>query len=152
MGFDVVGETMMDLKGMGKLSVLIVFLLLLNSLGYMVVKTEVSENNQFVMDSTPLARFYVERGDGAYGVSEEGDLYGSIPTQASDDILSGILNFVDRILTLFKFIRTVIEFILVPGTLFAIMGMPWQLAMLLEIPFVMLLVLGFIDLLGGGDS
>lgn len=142
----------MTRRGLGKLSVVLVFFLVLNSIGYMVVRTEVEDNNEYVQASTPLARFYQERGDGGYGMTNSSSLYRSIPSQPSDDILAGFQAFADRILLMFSFIDTILAFVLVPGTLFAIMGLPWQLAMMLEVPIAAIVILGIIDLFGGGDS
>ena len=142
---------MMNRRAVGKLSVIFLLLLMMNTVGFIVIKTEIDMENPYVQESTPLARFYVPRGEG-YGLTEEGALYQSVPTQASDDIISGFLDFVDRILVTFKFLRAVIEFALVPGTLLAIMGLPWQIAMILEVFTTIFIILGLIDIIAGGDS
>lgn len=145
---------------MGKLSMIVVLLLMMNTVGFLVLAAHAEEkaaegvlvDNPYNSTVLPLLRFYsVEAGQSA-SIDQNGTLYQSIPTQASDDILSGFLDFVDRILSIFPFIRGIIEFMLVPSTIFTIMGLPWQIASLLAVAFTILIVFGLIDLFTGGNS
>jgi hypothetical protein len=147
---------------MGKLSTIMIFLLMINIVGYIVLTQAGDANNPYITGNSILKTLYtapanVTPTSGAvsptFALDSSTGLSESVPTEGTDSFFSSATNFIDRILVVFKFIRVIFAFLFVPAVLFGYgLALPWEATLLLGVPLATLYIVGIIDLIGGGDS
>lgn len=147
---------------MGKLSSVMMFLLMVNIIGYIVLASAGQDTSSFVGQDALLSKLYTPPADlhpvsgsqsATFTLGDSTGLAGSVPQEAPDTFFSATGQFLDRIFALFSFIRVVIAFLFVPAALFGYgLALPWEITLLLGVPLATLYVVGLIDLVGGGDS
>lgn len=148
---------MMNRRGSGKISGILILLLMINIIGYIEFTDFVSDSqNPYITNNlliTTLFDPYISPDGGTvYLPGEDSALGASIPRTPSESFIEAVGGFIDRIFALFEFIRTMVAVLSMPIVLISFLGLPWQLAMLLFPPLATLYAIGFIDLLGGGDN
>lgn len=157
---------------MGKISSIAVTLLMVNIIGYLLMASAIEDGyaasgtlSNFNSSQTFLGTLYApttytdEGGShtvytlkGTPGTSDDGSLIGSVPTQTPSSFIQQGIAFVDRIFVIFTFIRVMLGVLFFPLALATYIGLPYQLAMLLLAPLTLLYIVGFFDLISGGDN
>lgn len=149
---------------MGKTAGLLIVMLMINLIGYIALTDyvdaypadKVENKMNSLMNNNPLMRLYgsstLPDGNVTYDLTSNSTLYAGIPTGPPEGYLSGAFTFIDRIFILFDWVRAIVAIGLFPVTLLSLIGLPWQLAMLLGIPLATLYVLGIIDIFSGGGT
>jgi uncharacterized membrane protein len=148
---------------MGKISGLLIFMLMVNLLGYVLLSDYVDaypatagESKAALTANNPLLGLYGERtlpdGNKTYDLTENSSLYSQTPTTPPENFLSGVAVFIDRIFIMFDWIRAIIGVALFPVAMLAMLGLPWQLSMLLGVPLATLYILGIIDLFSSSGT
>lgn len=142
---------------MGKLSSIFLILMMVNVVGYIVFADYVATaENPYIANSVILNTLYepVVSPDGGtvYLPTQDSQLGASIPDAPPESFIESAGAFIDRIFTVFDFLRAILAVLAFPVALVGFMGLPWQLSMLTIVPLTVIYVFGFIDLLGGGDN
>lgn len=147
---------------MGKLSHLLMFLLMINIVGYIVLTQAGQDTTSFVGEDALLSKLYTPPVNmtpasgtqaATFTLTNSTGLAQSVPVEAPDSFFENVGSFIDRIFALFDFVRIALAFLFVPAALFGYtLALPWELTLLLGVPIATLYVIGLIDLLGGGDS
>lgn len=142
---------------MGKVSSIIIALLMVNIIGFLLMSEYVpNSENVYIQENSLLQKLYtpMEDGDGntLFVVGEGSELYGSVPQEPPESFIENVGQFIDRIFILFDFIRVILGVLVFPIALISFLGIPWQLSMLLFPPLTLLYVLGLIDIFSGGNS
>lgn len=148
---------------MGKVSSILILLLMINLIGYILLvdyvdayPTAQTSKEQLLQDN-PLLGLYTSRtdtsGNTTYDITSNSSIYGGTTfTTPPDSYLSGVATFIDRIFIMFGWIRAVIGIAAFPVTLLSILGLPWQLSMLLGVPLATLYILGIIDIFSSSGT
>lgn len=145
---------------MGKLSTIALTFLFLNIIGYLLMSAAIEDgfatSNPFLGENTMLARLYTPYTDGdgntVYLIGNSSTLYGDVPTETPSSLIQQGISFVDRIFVIFGFIKTMLAMLVFPIALVTFIGLPYQLSMLLLAPLTLLYIVGFFDLISGGDN
>jgi hypothetical protein len=148
---------------MGKTSGLVILLLMVNLIGYISMNDYVTaypdtagSNSTALTANNPLLGLYSSstQPDGTvqYGLTNDSTLYYNTPTEPPEGFFSGVFTFIDRIFIVFDWVRAIIAIALFPITLLTMLGLPWQLAMLLGLPLGTLYIFGIIDIFSSGGT
>jgi len=142
---------------MGKLSAVAMILLMVNIVGYIVFTDFVpTSQNPYIQNNVLLTTLYapVSSPDGGtvYLPTNSSAITGTIPQSPPERFIANTGAFIDRIFVVFDFVRLMIGIVAFPVALISFMGIPWQLATIFFPPLMLLYVIGFIDLFGGGDN
>lgn len=144
----------------GKLSSILITLLMINVIGYLLMGVAIAENyaskNPYISSNSMLATLYTPyqdmNNDTVYLIGNSSSIYGEVPTQTPSSLIQQGISFVDRIFVIFGFIKTILAVLVFPIALLNFMGMPYQLSMLFMTPLTLLYIIGFFDLISGGDN
>lgn len=149
---------------MGKLSSVFTILLMFNIIGFLLMSAAIEEgfstSNNFIDRDSLLVQLYspvtFTDASGEHTVYFSGNsstLYNAVPQQPTTSFIENVGQFIDRIFVLFAPLRILIGILVFPVALIAYMGiLPWQLSQLVLVPLFSLYILGFLDLLSGGDN
>lgn len=148
---------------MGKISGLLIFMLMVNLIGYVVLTDYVDAypetaglSKTALVTNNPLLGLYGTHttvdGNLTYDMTNSSSLYAKTPTTPPQNFVSGIAVFIDRIFIMFDWIRAIIAIALFPVTMLTMIGLPWQLSMLLGVPLATLYILGIIDLFSSAGT
>lgn len=157
---------------MGKLSSILTVFMFINIIGYLLMAAAIEEgfrseealgdfsgSQSFLgslytpvsyTDETGQHTIFVPRG--TPGVTDNSTIVGSIPQQTPSSLIQAGISFVDRIFVVFGFIRVVLGVLLFPVALATYIGLPYQIAMLFIVPLLILYLIGFMDLISGGNN
>lgn len=148
---------------MGKTSSIFILLLMVNVIGYVLLTDYVDAYpltagesiHTLVNNNALLALYGTEKMDlnvTTYEVKNDSLIYTSVPTVPDESFFSTVGSFIDRIFILFGFIRTFLAIALFPITMISLLGLPWQLSMLLGIPLATLYIFGIIDIFSSSGT
>lgn len=149
---------------MGKLSSTFTILLMFNIIGFILMSAALEEgfaaSNPFVDQDSLLVSLYspvsFTDSQGTHTVYFSGNnsqLYGAIPQQPPTSFIENVGQFIDRIFVLFAPLRILIGILVFPIALITYLGIiPWQISQLVLVPLFTIYLLGFLDLLSGGDN
>lgn len=145
---------------MGKISAVFILLLMIDIVGYILMTSAVDEGlaagNPYITQNSLLTTFYSQTtlgsGEVVYVLDNESALYTNVPQETPSSLIQEGISFVDRIFILFGWVKALLGVILFPIALISFMGLAWQLSMLFFLPLMGLYIIGFIDLLSGGNN
>lgn len=144
----------------GKLSSILITLLMINIIGYLLMGVAIAENfavsNPYSGSNTILGTLYTPYQDmnneTVYLIGNNSGIYDDVPTQTPSSLIQQGISFVDRIFVIFAFIKTILAILVFPIALLDFMGLPYQLSILFLTPLTLLYIIGFFDLISGGDN
>lgn len=158
---------------MGKISSIFILLLVINIIGYILLSDYVDaypitagEYNGELLKDNPMLSLYgtaQREGNTTYELTSNSSMYVNACGSGNSGIngtncappsgfLTGAFTFIDRIFILFGWIRAVIAIALFPVALLSLLGLPWQLTMLLGVPLATLYIFGIIDLFSSSGT
>lgn len=145
---------------MGKLSTIAITLLMMNIIGYLLMNAAIDDGfatgNPYLGSNSILVKIYTPYQDAnnntVYLIGNSSDIYQSVPTQTPTSLIQQGISFVDRIFVIFTFIKIILGILVFPIALITYMGLPYQLTMLFIAPLTLLYIIGFFDLISGGNN
>lgn len=145
---------------MGKLSSILLTFLMMNIIGYLLMAAAMEEGfaagNPYVGSQTILGTLYTPYtdagGNTVYLAGNSSAMFGSVPQQPPTSFIQNVGQFIDRIFVIFDFIRVMLAVLLFPIAMITFMGLPYQITMLFIAPLTALYIIGFFDLISGGDN
>jgi len=147
---------------MGKLSSIFLTFLMMNIIGYLLMATAIEEgfatpgSNVYANSQTLLGTLYSPytdaSGNTVYLAGNNSELFGSVPQNPPQNFITSVGQFIDRIFVIFDFVRIMLAVLLFPIALITFMGIPYQITLLFITPLTALYIIGFFDLISGGDN